>query len=429
MKIAVITAGGAGMFCGSCMQDNTLVRALRLAGEDAVLVPTYTPIRVDEENVSTKRVFLGGINVYLDSAIPGWQRLPRFMTRWLNRPAVIGWLAKFGNNTDASKLGSLTLDMLKGNHGPQRGEVREFVDFLCDELQPDVILFSNALLSGVLSELRPRFKGKILCLLQGDDIFLEDLSDRWKKPVFDQLRENCNVFDGFLTHSRYYSEFMSSYLNLPADKFRQIPLTIDSQDVDVKESGPASESVATTDGRFRIGYFARICPQKGVQNLLAAARQILSQNDEIEIAIAGFLPEQHRVWFERLLSEATTEFPGRIHWLGSPAERTEKFRIISEFNVMCVPTDYHEPKGLYVLEAALMGVSSVVPHHGAFPEVVAAIGGGTTYDAESHAGLTNAILTIAGNKERDSELPDRVQNQFGIAVTGPVIANVLYSFD
>ena len=32
MKIAIITAGGAGMFCGSCMQDNTLARALRLAG-------------------------------------------------------------------------------------------------------------------------------------------------------------------------------------------------------------------------------------------------------------------------------------------------------------------------------------------------------------------------------------------------------------
>ena len=41
MKIAIITAGGAGMFCGSCMQDNTLARTLRLAGQDAILVPTY----------------------------------------------------------------------------------------------------------------------------------------------------------------------------------------------------------------------------------------------------------------------------------------------------------------------------------------------------------------------------------------------------
>lgn len=69
MKIAIITAGGAGMFCGSCMQDNTLVRTLRMAGEDAVLVPTYTPIRVDEDDVSVDRVFMGGINVYLSSVV------------------------------------------------------------------------------------------------------------------------------------------------------------------------------------------------------------------------------------------------------------------------------------------------------------------------------------------------------------------------
>ncbi len=79
MKLAMITAGGAGMFCGSCMQDNTLVRSLRLCGVDALLIPTYTPIRVDEENASSQRVFMGGINVYLDSAIPGWSRLPGFL--------------------------------------------------------------------------------------------------------------------------------------------------------------------------------------------------------------------------------------------------------------------------------------------------------------------------------------------------------------
>ena len=28
MKIAYLTAGAAGMFCGSCMHDNTLARAL-----------------------------------------------------------------------------------------------------------------------------------------------------------------------------------------------------------------------------------------------------------------------------------------------------------------------------------------------------------------------------------------------------------------
>src|SRR6202050_1207037 len=65
MRITYITAGAAGMFCGSCMHDNTLVAALQAQGHDALLVPTYTPIRTDEADVSQNRVFFGGINVYL----------------------------------------------------------------------------------------------------------------------------------------------------------------------------------------------------------------------------------------------------------------------------------------------------------------------------------------------------------------------------
>ena len=49
MRIAFVTAGAAGMFCGSCMRDNTLVAALGQLGHDATLVPTFTPIRTDDD--------------------------------------------------------------------------------------------------------------------------------------------------------------------------------------------------------------------------------------------------------------------------------------------------------------------------------------------------------------------------------------------
>jgi hypothetical protein len=64
MRIAYLAAGAAGMYCGSCLHDNTLAAALRKLGEDVVLVPIYTPIRTDEQDVS-ERVFFGGINAYL----------------------------------------------------------------------------------------------------------------------------------------------------------------------------------------------------------------------------------------------------------------------------------------------------------------------------------------------------------------------------
>ena len=65
------------MYCGSCMHDNTLARALTQLGVDVQLVPMYTPIRTDEEDVTIDRVFFGGVNVYLQQRIGLFRYLPK----------------------------------------------------------------------------------------------------------------------------------------------------------------------------------------------------------------------------------------------------------------------------------------------------------------------------------------------------------------
>ena len=52
MKILSITAGAAGMYCGSCLRDNALAAELMSLGHDVQLVPIYTPTLTDEANVS-----------------------------------------------------------------------------------------------------------------------------------------------------------------------------------------------------------------------------------------------------------------------------------------------------------------------------------------------------------------------------------------
>ena len=49
------------MYCGACLHDNTLAAAMLQLGADVLFVPTYTPIRTDEADVSQKRVLFGGI--------------------------------------------------------------------------------------------------------------------------------------------------------------------------------------------------------------------------------------------------------------------------------------------------------------------------------------------------------------------------------
>ena len=76
MRIAYLASGAAGMYCGTCLHDNTLAAALLKAGEDVLLIPTYTPLRTDEEDVSQRRVFFGGINVYLQQKSPVFRHTP-----------------------------------------------------------------------------------------------------------------------------------------------------------------------------------------------------------------------------------------------------------------------------------------------------------------------------------------------------------------
>ena len=53
-------------------------------GHDALLVPTYTPIRTDEDDVSQPRIFFGGINVYLQQNSSLFRHTPWFFDRLLD---------------------------------------------------------------------------------------------------------------------------------------------------------------------------------------------------------------------------------------------------------------------------------------------------------------------------------------------------------
>src|SRR5918992_1072630 len=112
MRVTYITAGAAGMYCGSCLHDNTLVAALTRLGHDVLLIPTYTPIRTDEEDVSQHRVFFGGINLF--------RHTPWFLDRLLDVPRLLRWVSRFAVRTRAEDLGELTLSMLRGEKGKQK---------------------------------------------------------------------------------------------------------------------------------------------------------------------------------------------------------------------------------------------------------------------------------------------------------------------
>jgi len=374
------------MFCGSCMHDNTWARALQAREAEVSLIPTYTPIRVDEQNLSEHSVFLGGINVYLEHRLRVWQTIPRVLTRWLDRPWVINLATRIGVSNDAGQLGALTLAMLSGEAGPQRREVDELAQHLTQGLKPDVICFSNILLVGAVRRLRERFAGPLYCVLQGDDVFLEDLSEPYQSQALAMIRERSADFDGFIVHSVYYRDFMSTYLGLPIEKFHIIPLGIDMSGHDGQPRSEANDDIT-------IGYFARICEAKGLRQLFEAFKIVHRDIPTARLRVGGYLSKQDTPYYQGIARDART-LGDAFEYVGSPDTHAAKVNFLKSLDVLSVPTVYHEPKGLYVLEAWANGVPVVQPRHGSFPEMIEATGGGLLVEADSADELARGLKEL-----------------------------------
>ena len=154
MRIVHITAGAGGRICGSCLHDNTLVRALRGRGRDAILVPAYVPTTTDEENVAESRVVMGGVNVWLQEHVPLFRHTPRCIDRLLDGPALLRWLSSRTGSTRPADLGPLTVSTLQGEAGRQRKEVEKLAAWLATDVRPDIVHLSNALLIGLGRRIR-----------------------------------------------------------------------------------------------------------------------------------------------------------------------------------------------------------------------------------------------------------------------------------
>ena len=388
MKILFVTAGAAGMYCGSCLRDNSLAAELKARGHDVVLVPLYTPTLTDEPNVSEDRVFFGGINVYLQQRVSLFRRAPRLVDRLLDAPWLIRAAASGSISTNPRSLGALTISMLKGEAGFQRKEFEKLLEWLLSEPRPDVIQLPNALLASLAEPLRRELKRPVHCTLQGEDLFLEGLHKPERDEAMALIRKNVQFVDRFTAVSEYYAAFMSDYLSIPPDRIDVVPLGINLDGFERRRS---------SSGRpFTIGYLARVAPEKGLAALCEAYvrfRKLPGVRDA-RLEVAGYLAPEHQGYLrnaERVVAAAG--FGGEFAYRGA-LDRPQKIEFLRGLDAFSVPTAYVEPKGLFLLEAMACGVPVVQPQHGAFPEILAKTGGGVLVDAGDPQSLADGLYRL-----------------------------------
>jgi glycosyltransferase involved in cell wall biosynthesis len=415
MRIAYITAGAGHMYCGSCLRDNTLAMALRAAGHDVQLIPTYTPTRTDEANVSHDRVFLGGINVFLQQHLALFRRTPWVLDRVLDSPFLLRLATRWGVSVDPAQLGAMTVSMLHGPDGFQRKEIEKLVRYLADETQPEIVTLPNSLLIGLVPAIKAGLRGvPVCCTFQGEELFLDSLGEPYRTKALDLIRGHAALADAFIAVSQFGADQMAGYLGLARSRIQVVPLGISFE-------GHAKRAGGDPDP-FTIGYLGRIAPEKGLHLLCEAYHRLVSRGAPLppsRVWAAGYLGPEHRAYLagiERRMADWGLSAQFRYH---GELDRGAKLAYLRELSVLSVPGAYEDPKGLFLLEAMASGVPLVQPRRGAAAEIVETTGGGILVAPGDPEALADGLAALMSDplmrRAYGSRGYDGVRNHYGAA--------------
>lgn len=403
MRIVLLTPGTGYFYCGSCLRDNALADALRELGHDTEVVPLYLPMVLEtgEEHRGAiarppstvePEVLMGGINLYLQHLSRVFRRVPRGLMNVLDRPSLLRWSSRRGNMTDASRLGPITLDTLRGDAGPIADEVTRLATRLMERARPDVVFLSNVMLIGVARAVKAALGCKVICTLQGEAPFLDALVEPHRAMAWEIVRERARDADQLVAVSGWYRDLMAARLDQDPASIAVAWNGIDTSDL----APPAAPPRIPT-----IGYLARMCRDKGLHTLVDAFLIVAKEMPEVCLRVGGvMLAEDYRPFVRDLRKKLQAAgLLNRAEFLPD-LERAEKVRFLQSMTVLSVPATYGESFGLYQLEAMACGVPVVQPRHAAFPEVIEATGGGLLCAPDDPAALADALLSLLRDPDR-----------------------------
>ena len=381
------------MYCGNCFRDNALVAQLRRMGHHALMVPLYLPLTLDEADQSEGTpLFFSGLNVYLAQKFNCFQKAPNWLRSMLTSGRLLNWLGNFAGKTRGAEAGDLTLSMMRGEAGNQARELEQLIAWLKEHEQPDVVCLSNALITGLAKRIRQELGVPVVCLLEGEDAFLDSLPSPQREQTWAELSKRVADIDLFIAPTRYYADAMAQRAGIPAAKLEHINngINLDGfEPSDLPDDPPV------------LGYFARMCPEKGLDALVDAFVR-LKQTGPIpglKLAIGGGCQPSDKAFVEKqkarlraagLLGEVT--FRPNL-------DRDAKLVFYRGLTVLSVPAP-GEAFGLYVVEAMASGVPVVAPDDASFPEIVEGNGAGVICEKDNPQALADAIGQLLLDRER-----------------------------
>ena len=402
MKIAYITPGvGLKFYCQNCFRDSALLDSLAALGHDVFKVPMYLPSDLESSiNIVDAPVFYGAINVYLKEKLPLYRHAPEWIERIFDSPAFLHLAAKKSGSTRATGLEEMTLSMLRGEKGRQASELEHLVRYLRNEIAPDVVHLSNALLLGLAHRLKNDLGAGIVCSLQDENEWVDLMDEYYQSQVWNLMAERAADVDLFVTASRFYSDQSQKQLKLPADKIKVIYGGIDFDGYE-RSALPSDPPV--------IGYLCRMSEYFGLGILVDAFLGLKKESrfKDLKLHLTGGYSNDDKPFVNRLIKKISEYGFAEDVRIFKDFSKDSRIKFLKSLTLLSVPVPTGEAFGAYQVEALAAGVPVVQPNVGSYPEFIETTKGGIIYEPNTAKKLAGAIASLLSDQEKVRKLGEQ----------------------
>jgi glycosyltransferase involved in cell wall biosynthesis len=399
--VYLITGSGGSFYCGNCYRDMLYIKAIRkVPGIKANAIPLYLPPDTSGLDADfDKNVFFGAISMYLREKVPFLRNMPASLDKIFNATPMLKMAARQAGTTRTEGLENLTLNMIRGDNSLRENEVDRLVTYLLNDSKPDAIHLSNALIIGLASQLKKRLKCKIICSLQNEDDWINEMVEPYQSQAWKMIAEETVHVDAFISPSNYYKDLFISKTGVQGNNIYVVPSGIES---------PSEYNLRKTDHSPALGYYCRINSQNGFDKIVDAFIDI-KLSDRIKgltLHVSGGYTGDDQPFINKQLKKLK-----KLGFMNSVKIYDEfqgpsKEEFFSSIDIMSVPVRKYDAYGLYILEANAAGVAVVQPATGAFPEILEKTGGGILYSPDNKRELVSAIIKLFDDKTLMQNLSD-----------------------
>ncbi|MGB2908289.1 MAG: glycosyltransferase family 4 protein [Candidatus Aminicenantaceae bacterium] len=401
MKIAYITPGsGDNFYCQNCFRDDELLTSLLVLGQDVRRVPMYLPSGYNHTGVPGTPVFYGAINLYLREKMPLYRYAPSWLERAFDSQAMLRYAAKKSGSTSASGLESMTISMLHGEEGRQAAELDNLIQYLREEIKPDVVHLSNALLLGLARRIKHDVGARVVCSLQDENEWVDEMDGSQQTVVWDLMGEKAREVDLFIATSRYYSEKSQKELDIPPERIEVINGGINLQGYERSEL-PFDPPV--------IGYLCRMSEYFGLGIVVDAFLKLKQDTrfKDLRLHMAGGYTGLDKPFVDKQIARITEQGWKDDIQIFREFDKKNRIPFLKSLTLLSVPVPSGEAFGAYQVEALAAGVPVVQPDVGCYPEFVEATQGGIIFRPNTGEALAEAAASLLQEPERVRRMGER----------------------